>query len=256
MRSATCSPWCSNPSAAVLRVARALGQRRGPPARGAARSRRGQRDGRAGRRTAARRRGGAVRAAGAPGAPGRPRLGADRCARRTRFRGAPGEDPRRGGRAAPARSADGCGDRRHAQCARRHAARPRSTRGARAGTAATRRLRPAGRALGWGAAVGRRWWSARDVDACRRRRARRARRQEGAHRGQPAPGGEHRQEVHQSRPAAARSDSGRQHRPDARGGQVRVPARIQVLDLRDVVDPPGDGAPSPIDRAPSAFPCT
>ena len=31
-------------------------------------------------------------------------------------------------------------------------------------------------------------------------------------------------------------DPGRQHRPDARGRQVRVSARLQVLDLRDLVD--------------------
>ena len=37
-----------------------------------------------------------------------------------------------------------------------------------------------------------------------------------------------------------RPDPGRQHRPDAGGGQVRVPPRLQVLDLRDVVDSPGD----------------
>ena len=42
--------------------------------------------------------------------------------------------------------------------------------------------------------------------------------------------------------ASAGSDSGRQHRPDARRRQVRIPARLQVFDLRDVVDPPGDHA--------------
>ena len=37
-------------------------------------------------------------------------------------------------------------------------------------------------------------------------------------------------------------DSGRQHRPDEGGRQVRVSARLQILDLRDVVDPPGHHA--------------
>ncbi len=67
-------------------------------------------------------------------------------------------------------------------------------------------------------------------------------RQEGADRGQPASGGQHRQEAHQPRFAAARPGAGGQHRPDARGRQVRVPARVQVLDLRDLVDSPGDDA--------------
>ncbi|ETH81805.1 sigma-70 factor, region 1.1 [Bordetella pertussis STO1-CHOC-0017] len=58
-------------------------------------------------------------------------------------------------------------------------------------------------------------------------------------RGQPAPGDLHRQEVHQPWPAVPGPDPGRQHRPDEGGGQVRIPARLQVLDLRHVVDPPG-----------------
>ena len=64
--------------------------------------------------------------------------------------------------------------------------------------------------------------------------------EEGAGRGQPPPRRLDRQEVHQPRPAVPRPDSGRQHRPDEGGRQVRVPPRLQVLDLRDVVDPPGD----------------
>ena len=63
--------------------------------------------------------------------------------------------------------------------------------------------------------------------------------EEGAGRGQPPPRGVDREEVHQPRAAVPRPDSGRQHRPDEGGGQVRVPPRLQVLDLRDVVDPPG-----------------
>ena len=68
-------------------------------------------------------------------------------------------------------------------------------------------------------------------------------------RGQPAPGDLDRQEVHQPRPAVPRPDPGRQHRPDEGGGQVRIPPRLQVLDLRHLVDPPGD---HPLDRRPGA----
>ena len=82
-----------------------------------------------------------------------------------------------------------------------------------------------------------------------RRRARLPRREEGDDRGQPAPRDLDRQEVHQPRPAVPRPDPGRQHRPDEGGRQVRIPPRLQVLDLRDVVDPPGDHA---LDRRPGA----
>ena len=44
------------------------------------------------------------------------------------------------------------------------------------------------------------------------------------------------------RPVAARSDPGRQHRPDEGGRPLPVPPRLQVLDVRDLVDPPGDHA--------------
>ncbi len=57
------------------------------------------------------------------------------------------------------------------------------------------------------------------------------------------------QEVHQPRPAVPGPDPGRQHRPDEGGGQVRIPPRLQVLDLRHLVDPPGD---HPLDRRPGA----
>ena len=73
--------------------------------------------------------------------------------------------------------------------------------------------------------------------------------QEGARRGQPPAGRLDREEVHEPRPAVPRPDSGRQHRPDEGGRQVRVPPRLQVLDLRDVVDPPGHHAR---DRRPGA----
>jgi hypothetical protein len=75
------------------------------------------------------------------------------------------------------------------------------------------------------------------------------RRQEGDDRGQPAPGDLDRQEVHQPRPAVPGPDPGRQHRPDEGGGQVRIPPRLQVLDLRHLVDPPGHHA---LDRRPGA----
>ena len=84
-----------------------------------------------------------------------------------------------------------------------------------------------------------------DVD----RRGEGAPRQARDDRGQPAPGDLDRQEVHQPRPAVPRPDPGRQHRPDEGGGQVRIPPRLQVLDLRHLVDPPGHHA---LDRRPGA----
>ena len=45
-------------------------------------------------------------------------------------------------------------------------------------------------------------------------------------RSQPAPGGFHREEIHQPRSAVPRSDSGRQHRPDEGRRQVRIPPRV------------------------------
>ena len=82
-----------------------------------------------------------------------------------------------------------------------------------------------------------------------RRRARVARREEGDDRGQPAAGDLDREEVHQPRHAVPRPDPGGQRRPDEGGRQVRIPPRLQVLDLCDVVDPPGD---HPRDRRPGA----
>ncbi len=66
---------------------------------------------------------------------------------------------------------------------------------------------------------------------------------------QPPPRHLHRQEVHEPRPAVPRPHPGRQHRPDEGGRQVRVSARLQVLHLRDVVDPAGH---HPLDRRPGA----
>ena len=85
------------------------------------------------------------------------------------------------------------------------------------------------------------------------RRARGADRQEGDGRGEPAPRHLDRQEIHQSRPAIPRPDPGGQYRPDEGGRQVRISPRLQILDLRDLVDPPGDHPlASPTRRAPSA----
>jgi RNA polymerase primary sigma factor len=59
----------------------------------------------------------------------------------------------------------------------------------------------------------------------------------------------HRQEIHQPGLAVPRPHPGRQHRPDEGGRQVRVPARLQVLHLCNVVDSSGD---HPVDRRPGA----
>ena len=68
---------------------------------------------------------------------------------------------------------------------------------------------------------------------------------------QPAAGRLDRQEVPQPRPELPGPDPGRQRRPDAGGGQVRVPPRLQVLHLRHLVDSPGHhprrGRPEPHD---------
>ncbi len=74
-------------------------------------------------------------------------------------------------------------------------------------------------------------------------------RQEGNGRGEPASRDFDREEVHEPRPAVPRPDPGRQHRPDEGGRQVRIPPRLQVLDVCDVVDSPGDHA---LDRRPGA----
>ena len=81
------------------------------------------------------------------------------------------------------------------------------------------------------------------------RRSASAPREEGDGRGEPAARDLDREEVHESRPAVPRPDPGRQHRPHEGRRQVRVPPRLQILDVRDVVDSPGDHA---LDRRPSA----
>ncbi|CAA9484284.1 MAG: RNA polymerase sigma factor RpoD, partial [uncultured Solirubrobacteraceae bacterium] len=70
-------------------------------------------------------------------------------------------------------------------------------------------------------------------------RARRPDRQAGDGGGQPAPGGLDRQGLHGPRAVAARPHPGGLAGPDPRGREVRLPPRLQVLHLRDVVDPPG-----------------
>ena len=57
---------------------------------------------------------------------------------------------------------------------------------------------------------------------------------------QPAPGGFDRQALCQSRSDAARPDSGRQHRPDARRAEVRLAQGFPLQHVRHLVDSPGD----------------
>ena len=61
-------------------------------------------------------------------------------------------------------------------------------------------------------------------------------------RGQPAPRRLPRQALPGQGPDAARPDPGRQHRPGPRGREVRLHQGLQVLDVRDLVDPPGAAA--------------
>ena len=79
-------------------------------------------------------------------------------------------------------------------------------------------------------------------------------RQEPLHRAQPEAGRRDREGLPQPRPLLPRPDPGGQPRPDPRGREVRPPARLQVLDLRGVVDPPGAGArdPEPLAHDPAA----
>jgi RNA polymerase primary sigma factor len=62
--------------------------------------------------------------------------------------------------------------------------------------------------------------------------------------------------LHRSRHALPRPDPGGQPRPDPGGREVRLHQGLQVLDLRDVVDPPGDhrgdGRPGPHHPHPGA----
>ena len=86
---------------------------------------------------------------------------------------------------------------------------------------------------------------------------RRRRRPAQAHRGQPAPGRQRRQEVHRPRHEPAGPDPGGQHRPDPRGREVRLPQRASSS---RPTRPGGfarrSPAPSPTRRAPFASPST
>ena len=73
-------------------------------------------------------------------------------------------------------------------------------------------------------------------------RARRHGGQDAHGRGQPAPGRVDRQGLPRARPDLPRPHPGGLARAHPRGREVRLPPRLQVLDLRDVVDPPGRDA--------------
>ena len=70
-------------------------------------------------------------------------------------------------------------------------------------------------------------------------RARRPPRQAGDGRGEPPPRRLDREALPQPGPAVPRSDPGGDDRARAGGREVRLPQGLQVLDVRDVVDPPG-----------------
>ena len=76
--------------------------------------------------------------------------------------------------------------------------------------------------------------------SCAARRRRGRRRPAHVRAVEPAARRVDRQEVPGVGPAAARPDPGGQPRPDARGREVRLAQGLQVLDVRHVVDPPGD----------------
>ena len=79
----------------------------------------------------------------------------------------------------------------------------------------------------------------------RAREAHRARRQGGEgpdDQLEPPPRRVDREALPGARPVAARPDPGGDHRADPRGREVRLAPRLQVLDVRDVVDPAGRAA--------------
>ena len=93
-----------------------------------------------------------------------------------------------------------------------------------------------------GAGSGRRGVRLADAPLAARGPSRRSRGrggQSGARGSQPPAGSFHRQKVCQPRPAPARPDSGRQHRADARGRQVRLPPRLQIFHLCNLVGAAG-----------------
>src|ERR1044072_4696763 len=57
--------------------------------------------------------------------------------------------------------------------------------------------------------------------------------------GEAAAGGVAGQALHGAWPGLPRPDPGGQHPPGARGREVRLRPGLQVLDVRDLVDPPG-----------------
>ena len=73
-------------------------------------------------------------------------------------------------------------------------------------------------------------------------RARRHARQAADGRGQPAPRRLDRERLSGPRAELPRPDPGGLAGPDPRGREVRLPPRLQVLHLRDLVDPPGGDA--------------
>ena len=73
-------------------------------------------------------------------------------------------------------------------------------------------------------------------------RARRPPREAGDGRGEPPPRRLDRQALPQPGPAVPRPDPGGHDRARPRGREVRLPQGLQVLDVRDVVDPPGGRA--------------
>ena len=87
------------------------------------------------------------------------------------------------------------------------------------------------------AAERRRGGRAREEDRARRRRG-----EEPDDQLEPPPRRLDREEVPGSRAVAARPDPGGRDRTDPRGREVRLAPRLQVLDLRDLVDPPGGTA--------------
>ena len=70
-------------------------------------------------------------------------------------------------------------------------------------------------------------------------RARRSRREAEDGRVEPPARGPDREDLPQPGAAVPRPDPGGDAGPRPRGGEVRLPQGLQVLDLRDVVDPPG-----------------
>ena len=96
-----------------------------------------------------------------------------------------------------------------------------------------------------------------DVRAVEARGRPRAPGQDAHGRGQPAPGGLRRQEIHQPRPVVPRSDPGRQHRPDERASRN---SSIAAATSSPPTPSGGSGRPSrgplPTRPAPSASRCT